>query len=153
MLEEENLGKTRTKWIKPPYWQGPAKNRGAWLGAEGDSVFRLNDATADKYGVPRGTEIPFRGGIPDFARFAVPLPNGSPGVFLVPGLKGDHKIDLKLIRDRIAEMAGISRAEVVRWQRMNDVRLHHFEGEIVQSPPNSIHQVHHTGGAAAIRNQ
>jgi RHS repeat-associated protein len=138
-------------WSKPPNWQGPAASRGTWLGQEGNSVFRLNHATADAFGVPRGTAVRFVEGVPDYSPFVRPTPAGTSGVFEVPGLTGVHATDQPLIRAFLADQARISEAAVTRYLRANDLRIHHFRGSTVQLVPENIHQLHHTGGAAALR--
>jgi hypothetical protein len=140
-----------SQWTRPGNWQGPASSRGRWLGEEGNSVFRLTDETADAFGVPRGTEVTFAEGVPDYSPFAMQTPAGSSGIFDVPGLTGVHGTDQRLIRRFLAEQAGISRADVDRYLRVNDLRMHHFRGTTVQLVPAKIHQLHHTGAAAALR--
>ena len=138
-------------WTRPPNWQGPAASKGTWFGQEGNSVFKLNNATADAFGVPRGTQVRFVEGVPDFSPFVRPTPAGTSGVFEVPRLTGVHATDQQLIRAFLADQAGTSQAAVTRYLRANDLRMHHFSRNTVQLVPDNIHQLHHTGGAAALR--
>jgi RHS repeat-associated protein len=136
---------------RAPNWQGPAASRGTWLGEEGNSIFRLNDATADAFGVARGTQVRFVEGVPDFAPFVRPTPAGTSGVFEVPGLTGVHATDQPLIRAYLAEQAGITVEEVAEYLSSNELIMHHLGGNTVQLVPYNIHRLHHTGGAAALR--
>jgi len=118
-------------WTPPPNWQGPAASRGRWLSEEGNSIFRLSDETADAFDVPRGTEVRFVEGTPDYSPFVRPTPAGTSGVFDVAGLTGVHATDQPLIRSFLAEQAGISQAAVTRYLRTNDLRMHPFRGTTV----------------------
>ena len=147
------IGAPGTPWTKPSYWQGPSSKRGSWAGQEGNSEFHLNDQTAEEYGVPRGTRIPFVTGSPDFSGVAVPMPDGTPGVFEVPGLKGFHDVDQNMIRTEITRITGMSRGAVDDWLKNNKICLHHFLENTVHLAPENYHQIHHTGGAAYLRSK
>ena len=116
-------------------------------------MFRLTDETAEALGVPRGTKVRFVDGVADYSPFAESTPAGTPGVFDVPGLTGVHATDQPLIRTFLAEQAGLSLGQVNRYLRANNLRMHHFKGITVQLVPANIHQLHHTGGAAALRGE
>jgi hypothetical protein len=141
----------KTPWNKPPGWQGPSTKKGQWLGQEGNSAFELNNTTADRYGVPRGTRVQFVQGSPDFGPFVKPTPAGKPGVFDVPGVTGFHDTDQPLIRAFLAKQAGTTQAEVAKYLSENKLIMHHFQGTTIQLVPENIHRLHHTGGAAALR--
>ena len=79
-----------SSWTPPAGWRRPAEEKGRFPGDVGDSVFTLSDDAVDAAGVPRGTQIPWRNGTPDFGAHAVPGPNGAPGVFSVAGSTGSH---------------------------------------------------------------
>jgi len=138
---EECLFDTTSPWI--------AHLRNA--AQRGNSVFRLNNATADAFGVPRGTQVRFLEGVPDYSPFVRPTPAGTSGVFDVPGLTGVHATDQDMIVRFLAEQAGTSQAAVTRYLSANNFRIHHFQGNRVQLVPYNIHRLHHTGGAAALR--
>jgi hypothetical protein len=120
------------------------------MGQVGNSEFLLADEFADMVGVPRGTGVQFVEGAPDFSPWSHPTPAGSPGVFGVPGLTGSHATDQPLIRKHLAAEAGISQAAVARWLAERQLRMHHFQGNIIQLV-GEIHRLHHTGAAAALR--
>jgi hypothetical protein len=102
-------------------------------------------------GVPRGTTVPWREGIPDFGDHAVPGPTGIPKAFGVPGLTGDHTADRKLMIQWMASKANMSKSGVESWLSRNKLRLHHAGGDNVQNVPAAIHQLHHSGGAQQLR--
>ncbi|MEM1052377.1 MAG: hypothetical protein AAGI28_09815, partial [Pseudomonadota bacterium] len=83
-------GGQRAAWSPPAHFRRPARENGDFVGAEGDSNFRLSDALANELGLPVGTIVPWRRGVPDFNAFAVPGPNGHPSSFSVSGLTGDR---------------------------------------------------------------
>ena len=74
-----------------------------------------------------------------------------PSTFDVPGLTGAHKVDQPMIRRYIAEQTGISGRAVGRWMSLNEVSMHHFQGNQIQLVPNRIHDLHHTGSASVLR--
>jgi hypothetical protein len=142
---------TSGKWVPQPGFQRPAPDMGRFVGDEGNSVFQLSDKAADAHGVPRGSRVPWREGVPDFSDYAVPGPSGVPKQFNVSGMTGDHAHDRRLMIEHIASQANMSRRAVSRWQSMQDVALHHAGRDLVQIVPSRIHSLHHSGGAHQLR--
>lgn len=142
----------KTDWTPPSNFQRPATDKGSFVGQEGNSAFQLSDAAADKMGVPRGSVVQWKQGVPDFDDFAVAGPQGHPKSFEVTGMTGSPSGDRRLMIDSIAETTGMSKRSVERWLRSNDVRLHHAGGNQVQIVPEPVHRLHHSGGAAKLRN-
>lgn len=104
----------------------------------------LRLATADVMGVPRGTVINFVRGTPDFSSL-------SRLVTDVPGLTGVHAVDQPLIVRHLAREFGMTQSNIRHWLAIENLRLHHFEGVRVQVPDATVHSLHHTGSAAALR--
>jgi hypothetical protein len=129
----------------------PAADKGQFIGDIGNSPFALSDAMADAMGVPRGTKIPWREGIPDFGDHAVPGPKGLPEAFSVPGMTGDHGADRELMVEWMSQKANMSKSAVKSWLKANKVRLHHVGGDNVQVVPKAVHDLHHSGGAQQLR--
>lgn len=145
------LGLGGRHWEPHAGFQMPAADRGRFVGSRGHSAFALSDDAAASMGLPLGTAILWRQGIPDFARFAVAGPKGLPGTFRVAGLNGEHGADRRLMLQYMAGQTDMSQRDVERWLRQNDVRLHHAGGNSVQIVPTRIHALHHSGGAQSIR--
>jgi hypothetical protein len=139
------------KWTPHPGFQMPAADKGRFLGDVGNSGFALADDAAAAMGVPRGTSVPWREGIPDFGAHAVPGPGGIPSTFSVPGLTGAHAADRTLMLQQMAAQSGMSQRAVQQWLSTNNVRLHHSGGQAVQIVPAPIHGLHHSGGAQQLR--
>ncbi len=148
-IDPEN--NTPKPWTPNDGFQMPATDKGRFLEAVGDSHFALSDNAAAKMGLPIGSTIPWKKGIPDFAAHVVPGPQEYPGEFDVPGLIGDHNVDRSLILQKISNDTGLSKREIQRWLTVNDVRLHHLGGNTVQKVPKKIHDLHHSGGAQQLR--
>ncbi|EEE35035.1 hypothetical protein RKLH11_4206 [Rhodobacteraceae bacterium KLH11] len=142
----------RTDWTPPSNSQRPAVDKGSFVGQEGNSAFQLSDAASDQMGLPRGSVVQWKRGVPDFDDFAVAGPQGHPKSFEVTGMTGSPTGDRRLMIDSIASTTGMSKRSVERWLRSNDVRLHHAGGNRVQIVPEPVHRLHHSGGAAELRN-
>jgi len=142
----------RTDWTPPSNFQRPAVDKGSFVGQEGNSAFQLSDAASDQMGLPRGSVVQWKRGVPDFDDFAVAGPQGHPKSFEVTGMTGSPTGDRRLMIDSIASTTGMSKRSVERWLRSNDVRLHHAGGNRVQIVPEPVHRLHHSGGAAELRN-
>jgi hypothetical protein len=143
--------KNTTKWTPGPTFQRPALDKGDFLGALGNSPFAISDEMAGAMGVPHGSVVPWREGIPDLSNYSVPGPNGIPSTFSVPGLKGD-KGDRALMLRHMATTTGMSQPAIKEWLTTNKVRLHHAGGDAVQIVPLRIHALlHHSGGALQLR--
>ncbi|WP_367871860.1 hypothetical protein [Luteolibacter sp. Populi] len=138
-------------WTRHPRFQKPSKDKGSFLGEIGNSLFALSDKTADAIGLPRGTTIPWKRGIPDFTDHAVLGPKGVPSNFSVEGMTGDPKSDPPLMIRHMASLAKMSQDAVRNWLKANRVRLHHSGGNGVQIVPKKLHELHHSGGALELR--
>ncbi len=84
---------------------------GQFAGEVGNSLFSPDDPAA--LGLNPGDTIPFNDGIPDFGQYAVPI-GGTPGVFQVSGLTGDHRADRALAVGTIAKNNGWTLARTER---------------------------------------
>ena len=134
-------------WKPPSGWHRPARSKGSFTGAEGNSPFKLNDATADHLGLPRGTEIDFVNGTPDFGPFTHKGLGGQPpGTYNVDGINLNRTHDYNATVSTIADTMGMSKAAVREALRINKINLHHFSGDILQLVPTNIHRnIHHSG--------
>ncbi len=107
---------------------------------------------SDFLGLPEGTTVPFKNGRPDFSNF-------SYGDFAVKGLNGNHKVNMPLIRQQIADEFGFSKADGLpnenaarRWLRANNLTPDHGGGTLVQLIDGNLHKlIRHTGGAFDLR--
>ncbi|WP_367871846.1 hypothetical protein [Luteolibacter sp. Populi] len=151
LTDEAKQVEPAAEWTKHPGFQKPADDKGRFLGEIGNSSFALSDDTADAVGLPRGSSIPWREGIPDFVGHVVPGPRGIPGTFSVPGLTGVHKSDRELMVRQMAAVSGMSGNAVKRWLKTAHVHLHHSGGDGAQIVPRSLHELHHSGGAQQRR--
>ncbi len=145
------VGEVAPEWKPHSEFQMPAAEKGRFLGDVGNSPFQLSAEAADAMGLPRGSSIPWRKGIPDFHDYAVSGPGGIPSSFSVPGLAGEHAADRILILQYMAAKSGMSQREIKRWLSTNNVRLHHVGGDAVQIVPANVHSLHHSGGAQQLR--
>ncbi|TLD71655.1 hypothetical protein FEM03_05820 [Phragmitibacter flavus] len=139
------------RWTPPPGFQMPAVGNGRFVGDVGNSAFALSDNIAAVMGVPRGSTVPWRNGIPDFRDYAVPGPGGISSTFRVPGLTGDPGGDRTLMLQQMASQAKMTQRALKEWLSTQKVRLHHAGGEEVQIVPAPIHSLHHSGGAQQLR--
>jgi hypothetical protein len=141
--------KPGTKFNKPV-------NHGKWLGDPADSAW-IDDRAEVIRVVGRGADgeanpIVFRQGVVDFTPW-------SQGSLEVPGLKGTHEHDMKLIRIAVADRQKLAlgespskRAEAGHaWmQQASDgfggkgLRPHHAGGSKIQLIPKDVHRVQHT---------
>jgi hypothetical protein len=140
-----------TRWTSHAGFQRPAPDRGQFVGDVGNSHFALSDNAATAMGLPRGSVVPWREGIPDFGSYTVQGPEGIPGTFNVRGLVGDAATDRQLIIKQMASESGLSQRAIQRWLSKNDVNLHHAGGDAVQIVPSRVHSLHHSGGAQQLR--
>jgi len=138
--------KPKGSWVKPKGFQLPAQ--GKWSGHAGDSVYYPDNPGAHGLDVEGG--IRFSEGIPDFTPH-------SKGHFDVPGMTGDHSVDMPLIHEKIARDRGFlyrgkpNRSAAQRWLKEQDLVPHHTGGKRIDLVPKPIHDIHHTGGAAGLR--
>jgi hypothetical protein len=136
-------------WNPPKNWQGPAADKGVWEGDVGNSQFSVADNVADTIGVPKGTSIKFVEGSPDFSPFVKPTPAGTNGSFSVEGLVYDHAKDARTIVKQLANESGMTQKAVRKQLAKQDVRMHHFKGDVIQLVPTKLHTgIHHTGSRA-----
>lgn len=124
---------------------------GGLVGDVGNSPFALSDDAAQSMGLPTGSTVPWREGIPDFSAYAVPGPAGISSTFEVPGLTGVHGTDRAIILRHMANQTGMSQRAIEQWQRTNKIVLHHAGGQTIQIVPTIVHLLHHTGGAQQLR--
>ncbi len=114
-------------WKPPSGWHRPASGKGSFTGAEGNSPFKLNDATADHLGLPRGTEIDFVNGTPDFGPFTHKGLGGQPpGTYNVDGINLNRSHDRRATIDAIADAMGMTKEDVAEALQKADVDFHHF---------------------------
>ncbi|QNA82920.1 LysM peptidoglycan-binding domain-containing protein [Sphingomonas sp. So64.6b] len=139
------------RWTPHPGFQMPATDKGQFRGDIGNSAFALSDNAAANMGLPRGSTIPWKEGVPDFGAHVVPGPGGLPGKFEVPGLTGDHGADRTLMLQQMSRETGLSQRAIQRWLSTENVALHHAGGDAVQIVPEAVHGLHHSGGAQQLR--
>jgi RHS repeat-associated protein len=127
---------------KPKGWRLP-KN-GTWSGAPGHSNFIPNNP-AD-LGLKDGDTIPFVKGSPDFEPYSV-------GNLDVPGMTGEHRTDMPLIHQAVADEKNLKNQTAGRnWLSEEGLTPHHAGGSKVQLVPTKLHDgVRHTGGASDLR--
>jgi hypothetical protein len=135
-------------WTKPKGLRLPKDGR--WEGQRGNSPFIPADPA--KLGLEPGEKIPFRQGTVDFGAW-------SQGDLEVPGLTGDHGVDMPKIHQEIAQREGwlkpdgtpnASRAKA--WLSERSLTPHHAGGNDVQLIPTPLHDgVRHSGGAFELR--
>jgi hypothetical protein len=128
----------------------PADDKGRFLGEVGNSDFELSALGAAKTGLPKGTRIPWRNGVPDFGQWAKSGPGKVSKEFSVLGMLGDDG-DPTLIIQHIAIEAKMTTTEVRNWLRKRKLIMHHSGGDRVQLVPRKIHGLHHSGGALGLR--
>lgn len=103
-------------------------------------------------GAPHRDALHEDDGRADFAKY-------SQGEIEVPGLKGDHKVDMDLIRDKIADKYNLApgksttarRQAALDWLRPQPdgyggggLAPHHAGGDTIQFIPRAVHKVQHT---------
>ncbi len=65
-----------TRWTPHAGFQMPAVDQGRFVGDIGNSAFALSNNAAKAMGLPRGSTVLWREGVPDFGPYAVPGPGG-----------------------------------------------------------------------------
>ena len=148
---EEGIQRAGRRWSPHSGFQRPAADKGDFLGDLGNSDFAISDGAADAMGIPRGSCVPWREGVPDFGSFTVSGPHGMSGTLKVRGLTGNHTADRALIIRNMSAVTGMSSRSVRRWLSDQKVNLHHAGGDTIQIVPASIHRLHHSGAAQQLR--
>ena len=151
-------------WVPPNGWRSPrVPDRGAWEGPVGISGFRISDTSAAASGLPSGTVIPFRNGVPDFKDVSVG-PNGrGTGEVTIPGLAARRpqgtltrqqkealrRQDRNSAIDALAEQNGLTRKEASMFLIDNNLRVHHAGGDRLQLVPENVHgEFRHSGSVS-----
>ena len=103
------------------------------------------------------SSVLFEEGVPNFREHTVALPSGRPGTIDVDGLTGTPGTgpgsDYALSVDALARREGMTVAEVQRWLREHQLRLHHYGGREMQLVPERLHgALAHQGSATEMRN-
>ena len=131
---------------KPKGWRLP--KQGTWSGDPGHSNFIPNNPTS--IGLPKGAEIPFVNGTPDFSSVQVREP------ITVPNMTGDQNIDKRLTAEALAKKYPDefpNKTAALNWMSREGITPHHFKGDTMQLVPTLPHDaIRHTGTASQMRN-
>ena len=139
-------GRSKAKWEEPENWQGPAATKGSWKGQRGNSEFLLHDDFARQLGLPKGSKVTFRNGVPDYSSSAISTPAGNPGSFTVDGLTYKRSADRRIVIRHLAKESKMTTQQVEKWLSDNKIHIHHYRDDIIQLVPQDLHtHVHHTG--------
>lgn len=142
-------------WVPPRSWNGPSRH-GRWTGARGNSgwIDARPEVRRVVGNLPNGEPrpVPFREGVVDFSRWVQ-------RVLDVPGLIGEHRHDMPLIREAIANALDLAPGEsrTARAEAALDylrdapdgyggtgLAPHHAGGTRVELVPLDLHRVQHT---------
>ncbi len=145
-LADQALSVGSSVRVLPKNWQGPSAGTGRFVGEKGNSEFVLSSSAAKELNLPQGTTVRFVNGTPDFGPQTIKTPAGTSGSFSVEELTYSRGNDATATVRHLANESNMTPSQVRAWLREQDVRMHHFQGNVMQLVPTRLHQVvHHTG--------
>ena len=127
----------------------PSMKWGRWAGTAGNSKFLFNAEGIAKFKIDKVPWIRFTNGKADFSAVAY-MVEGKASL-RVPGLTGDRSNDYTQTVKSLAQIWGKKQFEVEQFLSSNELRVHHYKGDLIQLVPANYHRIGHQGTVADFK--